>query len=312
MIDEEKDLKAERKAEDELKALILLALLFGWSRNRLEAEAYYKIVEIELSNPHETYKTKTAMWAYVGFWLSQMGVTSVKADTEEDVFDIIKSISETEPKTESEDTGFAGEQLLTPIERNPLGENKPTRKTSLYDHLASINRQEEHKRQIDEELKQGDLFLISVHRGCSERCFPDQGKLVSKSMRSIDKDLWTGMRAKNGRKIYSLPDMLARTDRYGYHNFIISGFNCRHHLTPYKDETIGHVLKEESEEVSKEERERSAMERRLRKLNELAYLCSKAKLKKAKRFREAYNALKGLYLEKCEKAHLEPREWRCL
>ena len=55
MIDEEKDLKKERKAEDEIKALILLALLFGWSRNRLETEAYYKIVEIEEEEPPNFY-----------------------------------------------------------------------------------------------------------------------------------------------------------------------------------------------------------------------------------------------------------------
>lgn len=111
----------------------------------------------------------------------------------------------------------------------------------------------------------GDLFWISTHLNCSKRCLPDQGKLVSKSLPSVDKTMWTGA-TEGGRRVYSLTDMLARTDKYGWHNFIISGFNCRHHLIPYKKGEPPKPSDKEAEEVSEAEQRMRSMERALRRM----------------------------------------------
>lgn len=111
----------------------------------------------------------------------------------------------------------------------------------------------------------GDLFYISTHLNCSKRCLPDQGKLVSKSLQAVDGDMWTG-EYQDGRKVYSLQAMLARTDKYGWHNFILSGFNCRHHLIPYQKGAPIKPPKAEAEEVSEKEQRMRSMERALRKM----------------------------------------------
>lgn len=75
---------------------------------------------------------------------------------------------------------------------------------------------------------------ISSHPDCSKRCEKWQGKLMN-----ISKDAHSelsGFRMKekvDGNTVYCLEDIMAQTDKYGYHNNIICGFNCRHHLIKY-------------------------------------------------------------------------------
>ena len=92
---------------------------------------------------------------------------------------------------------------------------------------------------------------ISSHPDCSKRCEKWQGKLVSLNMPSK----MSGFRVQklDGHWVYSLTDIMAQVDKYGYNNNIICGFNCRHHLTPY---TPGSVApKEYSVEEIKKQRE---------------------------------------------------------
>lgn len=77
-----------------------------------------------------------------------------------------------------------------------------------------------------------DLWWLSSHVGCSERCKPRQGKLVSLHLHAIDNTMWTGMVIKN-QKVYSFMDIENQVDKYGYKNNIINGFNCRHFLVSY-------------------------------------------------------------------------------
>ena len=140
---------------------------------------------------------------------------------------------------------------------------------SAYGDAEMDVRWKHQKEKLEEALKGPyDLFRISVHVNCSKRCLPDQGKIVSKSLPPADSDMWTGQKTAKGEKIYSLTAMEARTDRYGWHNFILTGFNCRHFLTPYKDgsKTPPKPPDEEASESSEAEQEMRAMERALRKL----------------------------------------------
>ena len=75
---------------------------------------------------------------------------------------------------------------------------------------------------------------ISSHPDCSKRCEKWQGKLMN-----ISKDAHSelsGFRMKervDGNTVYCLQEIMDQVDKYGYHNNIICGFNCRHHLIKY-------------------------------------------------------------------------------
>lgn len=115
---------------------------------------------------------------------------------------------------------------------------------------------------------------ISSHPDCSERCEMFQGELVSltkhaknpqksyRKYKDIKKDRFV-CEEKDGHKVYSLPDIMACTDKYGYNNMIISGFNCRHRLSPYTNGSTaptqyskGEVAKQRTIEQKIREKER--------------------------------------------------------
>lgn len=77
-----------------------------------------------------------------------------------------------------------------------------------------------------------DLYWISSHPDCSKRCQKWQGKLVSVTKHAT----MSGFRVEKVDNIwiYSLTDIMAQKDKYGYNNNIISGFNCRHYLIKYE------------------------------------------------------------------------------
>lgn len=76
-----------------------------------------------------------------------------------------------------------------------------------------------------------ELAYTSSHADASKRCEKWQGKLMSLTEHAT----MSNFRVKkvDGKWVYSLMDIMAQTDKYGYHNNIICGFNCRHRLIPY-------------------------------------------------------------------------------
>ena len=76
-----------------------------------------------------------------------------------------------------------------------------------------------------------ELAYTSSHADCSKRCEKWQGKLMSLTQHATMSGFRVGK--VDGKWVYSLPDIMAQTDKYGYHNNIICGFNCRHRLIPY-------------------------------------------------------------------------------
>lgn len=77
----------------------------------------------------------------------------------------------------------------------------------------------------------------SSHPDCSKRCEPWQGKLMD--LTNHAKGPNHQVTTLDGHPVYSLVDIMAKTDKYGYHNNIICGFNCRHKLIPYKEGIYG-------------------------------------------------------------------------
>lgn len=154
---------------------------------------------------------------------------------------------------------------------------------------------------------QGDLFIISTHQDCSNRCLPDQGKLVSKSL-DASYGLWTGKKV-DGRNVYSLKAMTSRVDKYGYHNFILTGFNCRHHLHKYEGEMPHKYKFSEAREAYKEEQKAREMERKARKLNNLTIVYAKFDEEKSEAYFKKWGRLRAKYLKYCDISDIEPKTW---
>ena len=107
-----------------------------------------------------------------------------------------------------------------------------------------------------------ELAWTSSHADASKRCEKWQGKLMSLTEHATMSGF--RVRKEDGKWVYSLMDIMAQTDKYGYHNNIICGFNCRHRLIPYDPEksaprkyTKEEVAKQRAIETHIRERERA-------------------------------------------------------
>ena len=149
---------------------------------------------------------------------------------------------------------------------------------------AEIDLRHEHNEQMIEELKSKgeDICYISSHPDCSKRCERWQGCLVSltEHAKNPGKKVTSPkssyiVRYLDGKPVYSLPDIMEATDKYGYHNTVIAGFNCRHRLEPYRGQNAPTHYK--GPDVKKQraiEQKIRAMEREIREAKtecELAY-----------------------------------------
>lgn len=147
-----------------------------------------------------------------------------------------------------------------------------------------------------------DLFWISSHPDCSKRCEKWQGKLVSVTKPSTMSGFRVGK--VDGNWVYSLPEIMAQTDKYGYHNNIINGFNCRHYLIKYESGKL--PPKEYSSQDVKRLRAVNdkirAMEREIRSAKTQERLYNEiGDTKSAREFRAKANLLTTQYKAYCEK-----------
>lgn len=104
----------------------------------------------------------------------------------------------------------------------------------------------------------------SSHPNCSKRCEKWQGKLMDLNNNATMSGFRVGK--VDSHWAYSLTDIMAQTDKYGYHNNIICGFNCRHKLIPYdprKAQPTQYSEKQVSKQREIEEKIRQ-MERQIR------------------------------------------------
>ena len=103
---------------------------------------------------------------------------------------------------------------------------EPGKKGITLWQKAELDIRYEKQMSMIEELKANgeDLCWISSHPDCSKRCEKWQGKLVSLTQHSK----LSGFRVMkvDGHWVYSLTDIMAQKDKYGYNNNIICGFNC--------------------------------------------------------------------------------------
>lgn len=191
--------------------------------------------------------------------------------------------------------------------RDELGENDKGM-VDLFEDWAEKPKQGGLIKTPKKETKEdkGDLFYTTIHKGSSTRCFPDQLKIVSKSKEATS-GLWTGEMV-DGHKVYSLKAMVARVDKYGWHNFILTGFNCKHHLKRYEGEL---PTDEEEAEVDEIDHIMSAMERKLRKLWRTHMVFEKIDKQVSERYLKKWKRGYREYLAYAKKHGAVPSKWRC-
>lgn len=307
MIDERKEFESERKRERELKALLLLLLLGMIPKIQAREKAFALCVGARTAAKIEGNQLFNSLWRF--YRREEKYVSSLRRKsglTPEAVSLAVSKIAREEPKMDFEGKAeFVGDFLLGETETI---KTEPTGAFGFLERrIDYANKTEELKKA----LAQSDLLLISTHSYCSERCFPDQGKIVSASLPPIDADLWTGRYTSKGDRIYSLKGMLSRVDSKGYHNFIISGFNCKHHLSPITDdrEVIRTVEPPEHHHGEAKLRE---MERNLRRYSDEWSMNRYRGMSYMAESRRKWEDLFIRYKRKCDEFGVEPLKWRCL
>lgn len=227
-----------QNAETEIKVLIVLAFLFLWSEYslRLKIKAIVDKVAKELQDQPDKAEYINGLKASANkaifenyrkpvsyFQGQELGIKNpaqamkYEAKGSVRVKDYAKEIKKK-----------MAELASAPFTTDELGK-KPI---SLWQKAELDVRYEHNLNMIKDQIDQGiDLCWLSSHPDCSKRCEKWQGKLVSLTKHSTMSGFRVGK--VDGIWVYSLPDIMAQTDKYGYHNNIISGFNCRHHTIPY-------------------------------------------------------------------------------
>jgi hypothetical protein len=158
--------------------------------------------------------------------------------------------------------------------KDPIGARKGKRPMSAFAKAELDLRHEEQMGKLDKLVAHGyRLCWISSHTDCSPRCAPWQGKLVDIVHKS-DLPSHRMPYKKDGYVVYSLKSIMEETDKYGYHNTIINGFNCRHRLIPYAkgSKPPRHVSEEERRREYAIGNKLREQERRIRYLKRKALL----------------------------------------
>lgn len=170
---------------------------------------------------------------------------------------------------------------------------------------AELDIRHEHQQQmIDNLVKNGVKYAwTSSHPDCSKRCEPWQGKLFD--LQSDKSELSNHrMRKKiDGHTVYCFKEIVEKVDKYGYHNNIIVGFNCRHRLVPYtKNSTIPNdYSKEQVEKNRKINAKLREMERAIRKLKQEIELIKEVDIKQAQMLNKRRKELIEQYKAYAEK-----------
>lgn len=181
-------------------------------------------------------------------------------------------------------------------------------RVSLRNVAEMTERWEQKVNELEELKAQGvDLVWISTHANCSERCQPWQGKLYSISGRSGTID---------GIPFRPLSDAMDifYTTKEGktYRNGCISGFNCRHTLTPYKK---GNRPAEIASEVIDKQREieetQRAFERAIREKKAVAIGLKGINNEAARAYARKSRQLFDEYAEYCDENKVARYPARC-
>ena len=267
MIEQSNLLPKVQSAETEIKKLVATALALGWAssylRKRIQTElSKVKSAVSSLEDKREYYMgaLRFADVSMRFFNYTRINISSNIQDTPlKDLWSAKKGDNYYEYAQDLKRR--LQEYAETGIK---VGEGK--KPITIWQRAELDVRHEKQMEMLDDLKREGvDLCYISTHPDCSERCEPWQGKLVSLSKHATGPNFLVGK--VDGKNVYSLTDIMNQVDKYGYHNNIICGFNCRHKLEPYKGQLRPPTYsKEEVEEQRKIEQKIRKMEREIRKV----------------------------------------------
>ena len=292
--------------EREIKALILYCALRLIPRHFLELEIIKRIQKYEKNLPEDLIdKESYGNGAYysalemIKIAYNPLVYNFVAKSGFEKPLDYIKKKSDLPEYITSAVAKINKSQLCT--------QNEGKKPISLWQKIELDVNYNAQMEMLEKCYKSGrDLFWLSSHKGCSKRCEPWQGKLVSLTLPSIDNTFWTGKTIEN-HKIYSFTAIENQVDKYGYKNNIINGFNCRHSLIEYVEgqkPEFNEIPNNHYFVIQKE------LERALRKKKSDVIIIEMVDKKKAKKLKTEINALLGQYKAFCKKHDLTVRTYK--
>lgn len=280
-------------AEARIKRLIVFAFFIGMSKTMLTFQIQQIVASVKKqipSNLHDRY-------AYINGLIKSANRLIHKKEMETLKFKSFVRKNELNVKTPEElakaykkgsvEIEWYNKEInkyINEINETPITTAEPGKKPiSLWQKAELDIRHHKNMEMLDTQINSGvEYAFISSHPDCSKRCERWQGKLVSLTKHAT----LSGFRVEklDGMWVYSLPDIMAQTDKYGYHNNIISGFNCRHYTIPYiagsKKRPPKEYTKEDVKKQRKIESDIRLREREIRslkmKLNEYNSISDKA------------------------------------
>lgn len=202
---------------------------------------------------------------------------------------------------------------LNQLAADPCTTQEPGKKPISLWQKAELDVRYEHQMQDlqNKRLMGVELAWTSSHPNASKRCAPWQGKLMALEGHATMSGFRIGK--VDGHWVYSLVDIMAQTDKYGYHNNIICGFNCRHRLIPYQKGTVApkEYTAKEMDEQRKIEAHIRDMERNIRLQKTRATLYHKiGETKIASKTTNIVDKMIKSYKSYCEKNGYAYHEYR--
>lgn len=312
MKNSEKAQKQTLELEREIKALILYCALRLIPRHALELEILNRIKKYDSKLPNDLLDKNSFS---DNAWYSALELIKVAYDPL--VYNFVAKTGFKKPIDYIKKNKELPEYITSAVAKINNSQfcthNKGKKPISLWSKIDMDLRHEEQMQMLDKCYKSGrDLFWLSAHKGCSKRCEPWQGKLVSLTLPAIDSSFWTGKQIHNN-KIYSFTAIEEQVDKYGYKNNIINGFNCRHHLIEYIEGKKPKLF-EDSEivETRKYESIQRELERAIRKKKSDLWIISMVDKKKAKKLSVNIAELEREYKKYCKKHNLEIQKYRIM
>ena len=312
MKNSEKAQKETLELERDIKALILYCALRLIPRYILELEIIKRIQKYEKKLPKDLIDKEVygdSAWysalEMIKIAYNPLVYNFVAKSGFEKPLDYIKKNKELPEYIKSAVAKINSSQFCTHEEgKKPI---------NLWSKIDMDLRYEKQMEMLDKCYKSGrDLFWLSSHKGCSKRCEPWQGKLVSLTLPAIDNTFWTGKTIHNN-KIYSFTAIENQVDKYGYKNNIINGFNCRHFLIEYIEGKKPEFI--DNEEITKTRKYESIqreLERAIRKKKSDLYVTSMVDKKKSKKLGIEIAELEREYKIFCKKHKLIIQSYRIM
>jgi len=256
-----------QKAETRIKALVLLAFIHAWPEIVLRSKITAIILAVE---------AKIGLSAY-NKGLRNFAIKLMREQYRKPLYQFKDQFPDKKPidfknlKYEAKGGTYYDypkelKKRITQLTNEVTTASEDGKKPiSLWAKAELDTRWEHNQKMIEDLVEKGELICyISSHPNCSKRCAKWQGKLVHLTKHSLYGNFLVGK--VDGRNVYSLTDIMAVKDKYGYNNNVISGFNCRHYLIPYKGQNPPtHYTKEEMKDEREIERRIREMERAIRK-----------------------------------------------